>query len=114
MKKIFPAFVALILTSWAALAQGFMDERAKEWADKAYESRRDAGSLAYLCSLYDLWGSAEYASIQPGIEKIATSGDAHPMVAAKARSLLRFLLANQDRWEEANAMARRENCTPRC
>ncbi|HNQ77799.1 MAG TPA: DUF3857 domain-containing protein [Acidobacteriota bacterium] len=109
MKRMCAVFLLVLMIASAPLfSQGFMDERAKEWAEKAYEQRDGAGSLAYLCSLYDLWGSAEYGSIQPGIEKIASSEDAHPMVAAKARSLLRFLLANQDRWKDAEAMAKRE------
>ncbi len=109
MKRMCAVFLLVLMIASAPLfSQGFMDERAKEWAEKAYEQLDGAGSLAYLCSLYDLWGSAEYGSIQPGIEKIASSEDAHPMVAAKARSLLRFLLANQDRWKDAEAMAKRE------
>ncbi len=109
MKRMRLAFLLILtIASLPALAQGFMDEKAKEWTDKAYEYRSDARSLAYLCSLYDLWGSAEYRSLQPGVEKIAASRESHPMVAAKARSLLRFFLANQDRWEEAERTGRRE------
>lgn len=98
-------FAVLLLAAATAYGEGFLDRRAVEWVDKAYEFRGDARALAYLVSLYDLWGNAEYGSIQPGLEKIIRASDSHPMVAAKARNVLRFCLMNQDRWEEARLMA---------
>lgn len=105
MLKRFVVVAAFLLAAVAASGNGFLDDRAREWVDRAYEYRGDARALAYLVSLYDLWGNAEYGSIQPGLEKIAAAPDAHPMVAAKARNILRFCLMNRDRWEEARLMA---------
>jgi len=106
MRKTVRLFVfLLLLTALPAFGRGFMDERADEWIQKAYEYRGDARALPYLGSFYDIWGGAEYASFQPTLEKIAASPDSHPMVRAKAKNVLRYFLMCQDRWEEARRLS---------
>jgi len=108
-KIIFVVFVTFFLSFSLFAEKSFIDEKGEEWISKAYEKRKELSGLSYLSSFYSLWDKSNPDYIIPLVDRIINSGDAHPLIIARAKNLKRHLLILKGQFETVENLLKEDS-----